>query len=617
MIRRGWLLALVLLGLVGCSNAQTRGQAADDPDSEDQDIKCIKTIGDVTDVGNVAPLQISGVGLVINLDGTGGGNPPGQFRQMLEDQLRKQGVKDVKELMSGPNQAMVLVSVQIPAGARRGEMLDVEVTLPPQSKATSLRGGYLVECPLRNYENSRNLAKDSNVPEHLIPGHILGKAHGPLLVGFGEGNEELRLRRGRIWQGGITEIDMPLFLYLKDDQHFASVANAVANKINAAFPDDAQKRALAERTKKLMVLDEVASQINNKFSPGGMCRDDTAHAVNNQIIHVKVPYEYRYNPERYVLAIRLIPLTMTPEQGARYRSRLHQMLLDPKDTIRAALRLEALGKESVPALKVGLSSNQALVRFAAAEALAYLGSTSGIDELGRLADRFESLRGHCLTALAECDEALSQSKLTELMASPTPQLRYGAFRALLVLNETNVEVQGEQLNDAYWLHHVADDSPSMVHISTSRRAEIVIFGKTPLLLPPFTLQAGSEFTVTAAEGDKCCTVSRFEVKAARTTHKQCPFNVEAVLRTIAYLGGQYPDAVEFLRQVERNKCLTCEVKVDCLPVATDIKILGAAGGDVSQFKQIPDLQEDILAVQQELGMELTQHPHAVQSGGGR
>ena len=608
MKRRGWLVAVLLSCLAGCSHAQTRGQAAEDPDPmADPDIKNVKTISEVGAFTPAEPLQVSGVGLVIHLDGTGGGNPAGQYKQMLEEQLLKQGVKNVKELLSSPEYAMVLVTARIPYGVRRGDPIDVEVILPPQSKATSLRGGYLVDCPLKNYENAQNLSKKAT-SSSLIPGHLLAKAHGPLLVGFGEGNEEVRLRRGRIWQGGQSQIDLPLFLYLNTDQKFATVANAVASRINAAFPDDSQKRALVERAQRLHVLDEVDRKINEKFAMGGISKDETAHAVGPEVIQVRVPYAYRLDPDRYLHVLCKIPLSMTPEQGSKYRNRLHELLLDPKETIAASLRLEALGTESVPALKKGLASDSALVRFAAASALAYLGSTSGIDELARLAERYDSLRGQCLTALAGFDEAMAATRLSEMMASPKPQLRYGAFRALLALNESNPDIRGDVLNEAFWLHRVAPDSPAMVHIATSRRAEIVLFGQPATLIPPFRIGIG-EFTVTADKGDSCCTVSRFQVEAGRMPQKPCSLRIEDVLRTLANLGSQYPDAVEFLRQVERNRCLTCAVQVDALPAATDLVVLAAAGGDVNQFKNAADAAlEDIVAIQQDLAIEPMQPP---------
>src|ERR1700722_1937994 len=152
MSRHVWVLSALLCCLVGCSTAQTRGQAADESDKEDPDIKNVQTIGEVTEVGNVSPRPVSGVSLICGLNGTGGGMPPGEFRKMLENQLRVDGVQNVKELLASPNYAVVLVSAVIPVGARIGDPLDIEVTLPAHSSTTSLRGGYLRKCPLSEYD---------------------------------------------------------------------------------------------------------------------------------------------------------------------------------------------------------------------------------------------------------------------------------------------------------------------------------------------------------------------------------------------------------------------------------------------------------------------------------
>src|SRR5262245_9090365 len=155
MNHRVWVLGVVLLGLVGCQSTQVRGQSAD-KDDRDKDLD-VKTIGQVTDVGTPQPTQVSGVGLVTGLNGTGG-VPPGGYRLMLEKQLHQQKVENVKEILASPDVALVLVTALIPAGAHKSDPLDVTVTLPPDSKATSLRGGYLQQCFLRNYDTKKNLS---------------------------------------------------------------------------------------------------------------------------------------------------------------------------------------------------------------------------------------------------------------------------------------------------------------------------------------------------------------------------------------------------------------------------------------------------------------------------
>jgi hypothetical protein len=600
----GWIVAGLLVALAGCSTAQTRGQAADEPEAPADDLsKLVKTIGDITEVGDsaVTPLQLSGVGLVYGLDNTGGSPPPSEWRQMLEDQLHKQGVEDVKAMLNSPRYAMVFVTAFLMPGVRKGEPIDVEVTLPPGSKATSLRGGRLLDCALRNYETTRALKPDCPT-SGLLTGHILGKARGPLLVGFGEGDEEVGLRRGRIWEGGESLADLPFYLYLKDDQCFARVANEIATRINAAFPDDPVRQARVQQTRKLLVLDEMTSQINQKFPGGATGNGETAHAVNKGVVHVKVPFEYRLCPERYLRVLRLVPLHEQAEDAAKYRHALQAALLEPKDTIRAALRMEALGKESVPALKKGLASSHELVRFAAAEALTYLGSNAGIDELARLAEEHEVLRSHCLTAIASQDGSLPQMTFARLLSSPTPQLRYGAFRALLTINPMYEPIKGQLIHEAFWLHHVAPRSVSMVHLSTSRRAEVVVFGDTPALAPPFRFDFGTEFILSAEETDTRCTVSRFarQTNPPHIARKQCSFELEDVLRMVAELGGGYPEVADLLRQVDRHKCLNCSLLVNALPTATPVTLLAAAGGSLDQLKDSPEFQREVQAAQQDL-----------------
>src|SRR5207253_10648914 len=115
-----------------------------------------------------------------------------------------------------------------------------------------------------------------------------------------------------------------------------------------------------------------------------------ARAITKDAIYVQVPYAYRLNPERYLQVAMKIPLHGARENGGRYPHQLREMLLDPAHTIAAALRLEALGKEAVGPLKDGLKSRHALVRFSAAEALAYLDCGAGGEELAKLAEQYEA-----------------------------------------------------------------------------------------------------------------------------------------------------------------------------------------------------------------------------------
>ena len=579
------VLVLVLLGSIGCVQTQTRLQSAEESERE-KDLE-VRTIGEVTEVANVQPIQVSGVGLITGLEGTGH-TPNGPYRTMLEQQLRKQKVENVKGLLDSPNNALVRVTAFIPAGARKGDPLDIEVDLPPGSKATSLRGGYLQDCVLRNYDTTKNLLPDYNGADKLLAGHILGRARGPLLVGFGNPDEPAELRRARIWGGGLCNVDRPFYLLLKNDEQSARIANAVAERLNLMFQDDLRKQQIILENQRLYLLNDVTQQLNHK-QEAGLGRGEMAKPIGKELVHLRVPYAYRYNAERYLRVVRLMPLREVPEHQGRYRRRLQKMLLDPSDTVRAALRLEALGKESMPALKKGLQSEHALVRFAAAEALAYLDSTAGVEELARLAEQQPVVRMYCLMALSSLDEGICRAKLAEMLTLEDAELRCGAFRALRLLDEREsrlrADLGGELLNQSFWLHKVAPRSARLVYFALGKKAEIVLFGDD-IQLSPVKALAGSEYAVAVEPDDDRCTISRISTNG-NVARKQCSLRLEDVLRTMADLGAGYPEAVDLLRKLDDRQALNCPIAANVLPSVTSVETLAEGGRDPNFLKDIP------------------------------
>src|SRR3990172_2750608 len=190
-------------------------------------------IRDVTQVEGERGNQLRGLGLVVGLDGTGGTSLATQ--QMAVDMLQRLGVgsKIVTEfktdnVFKSNNIAMVMVTAELPAFARRGSTVDVTVSA---IDADSLQGGVLLLTPLDGAD-----------------GETYAVAQGSLSIG-GVGasgkaasTQQNHLTVGRIPDGAIVEREalgqiqtsgrVRLLLRSPD---FAT-AQAIAKAIDEKFP---------------------------------------------------------------------------------------------------------------------------------------------------------------------------------------------------------------------------------------------------------------------------------------------------------------------------------------------------------------------------------------------
>jgi hypothetical protein len=548
------VVAIGLLALAGCAQQTMRSQAEDEGGQLPYSVETIKQWASFD---GVDPMPVYGVGLVTGLAGTGGGAPPGDERKALERELGRMEGVNAKEVLARRDVSMVRVTALIPPGAQMSDPIDLKITLPPGSKTTSLEGGYLMACDLRNYAPENIVAPNlSQGNTASLPGHIWARAEGRVVVGLGVGDDSARVKEGFVWGGGKCKAPRPLYVIMNESRQQAKNTSLLADRINDAF----------------------------RSSLGGPLGDKVAEAKNGAVIVLNIPPQYRLNLPHYMRVVGLIPLrdnetriSKKADAGRSYFKRLENEVLDPAFAVTASLRLEALGDTGKTALRHGMRSDSLLVRFCCAECLAYENEPQAAPELAKLVDE-PALRAFCLTALASLDEATSYQSLTELLSSPVPEIRYGAFRALRVQNKDADQeaIPGELLNDAFWLHKAAPNSRSMIHVSSSHRAEIVLFGEEAYFKAPLRLSAG-EINVTADDGDSQCTVSRFSPRTREKRSNYSSLKVEDVIRRVADMGGDYAAITELLRQAKKCEDLSCSLEVDALPQATSVYALKRAG----------------------------------------
>lgn len=207
-------------------------------------------IKEVASIEGVRSNQLTGFGLVVGLDGTGDQTTQMPYTsQGLNNYLQQLGITlpaaSVSQLQL-KNVAAVLVTAQLPAFARPGQTLDVNVSSLGNSK--SLKGGMLITTPLKGAD-----------------GEVYALAQGNLIVGgagAAAGGSKVQINHlsaGRVPDGAQVERSVPTPLQLGDSFNLG---------LNASDFQTARK---------------VAQAINQKFGPG------FARALDGRTVQVKAP----------------------------------------------------------------------------------------------------------------------------------------------------------------------------------------------------------------------------------------------------------------------------------------------------------------------------------------
>ena len=151
-------------------------------------------IKDITDVEGARSNQLTGIGLVTGLNGTGDNSP--MAVQMMRNIMRNFGVTLDARSVRTRNIAIVSLTATLPPYVRPGQTIDVNVST--MGNASNLQGGTLIQSPLR-----------------AADGKVYAVAQGPVMGGGGsaQGAGASRVQNvptaGRVPGGAIVERDVP------------------------------------------------------------------------------------------------------------------------------------------------------------------------------------------------------------------------------------------------------------------------------------------------------------------------------------------------------------------------------------------------------------------------
>jgi hypothetical protein len=526
-LTRSSIVAMVCMGagLVGCAGPAIRSQS---PEVEalinlESDTKLV---GDYTAPWGTNPQRIERAGLVTGLPGTGSDPPPGAQRQLLMMDMQARGVVDPNKLLASSKTSLVWVHGYLPPGVRKGDRIDVMVEVPADNATVNLNSGWLMETRLAEMAVLGNRVRD---------GHVLGVAEGPLLVDPVSGGtlDSVSKLRARVPGGGVSLTNRSIGLIVSPEHRSIALSKRIGDCINRRF------HAVIRGTKR-----GVATPKTERF------------------IELEIPPTYADNLARYIRVVRCVAVIEPPAGRHARMELLTRQLKDPVTAPTAALRMEAIGREAILPLKQGLLSKDAEIRFASAEALAYLGESAAAPYLAEAASTLRSARPAALAALGVLDDANGIDALQGLLTSTSSETRYGAFRQLRRIDASAPLVRGEQLGDACSLHVLDVEGPALVHLTRSHRPEIVLFGTEHPLDSGLRAEAGASIVVVV-EGGKA-TVSRF-VAGQPDQQLEVPARVDTVARAIVQVDGTYPDVVQFLQQASSGRFLSSRLAFDALP----------------------------------------------------
>ncbi len=233
LLRKAWLLLCITLFSLLFSPAT---QAA--------------RLKEIAAIEGVRSNQLTGFGLIVGLDGTGDSTTQMPYTtQGLSNYLRQLGMTlPVAQLaqLQMKNVAAVLVTAQLPAFARPGQSLDINVSSIGNAK--SLKGGTLIATPLKGAD-----------------GEVYAMAQGNLIVagaGASAGGSKVTVNHlsvGRIPDGAQVERAVPTALLEGD---------SISLSLNASDFQTARK---------------VAAAVNQRFGAG------MAVALDGRTVQVQAP----------------------------------------------------------------------------------------------------------------------------------------------------------------------------------------------------------------------------------------------------------------------------------------------------------------------------------------
>ncbi|MFN7376084.1 MAG: flagellar basal body P-ring protein FlgI [bacterium] len=476
---------VLLLGAAACeSDGERRRAKSVEPIVRDVPSAIRGTIGAESSINGVEPVLVSGLGLVVDLAGTGGGPYPTAIQSTMEREIARKGLGrstqgdghafaglTPKQILENKNVAVVVVEGVVPPGAPMNGVFDVRVSKLPGSVATSLEGGTLWTTELRFGPVSTFGSAQARQ---------IGEARGPIFINpFAEPgtgaevpeSDGIVRTAGRILGGGrVTE---PLALELVLDNASHARASAVQGAINSRFPIEAGQR------------------------------DQTARGRGPSSVAITIPPSYSQKTGEFV---RLVQGLRTDQMFAEEYARRASEELEKNPALAEQLGwiLQALNKPALPFVRPLYQSAELVPRMTALRVGARLEDPQAAAPLRQIAQDASlpiPLRAEAAELLGPTPtDPNTDLALRDLVGSEELEIRIAAYTAMLERNDPSIT--RVRIIDKFDLHIVPSSSP-LVYVTQTGKPRIVLFGRNAQLTRPSLAGVWSDrLLVVAEEGEE-------------------------------------------------------------------------------------------------------------------
>lgn len=530
------LLGSCLLAWPGCGDTTREGKPNVDPrDRVTAPVypAFVGTVGEIAMLETRQPIRIEGYGVVADLPSTGSGEMPPNVRGILTDLLYKagagspmQGTEDInpERILESNRVAVVEVRGLIPPMSPRGTHFDLSVIALPGTQTLSLETGLLWTSELKviglagsDWE-TRTLARGHG-PIYCVPDAVETRTPAaasispPVSTATAPATQPLRarnLRRGQVLGGGVVEEDMPATLQVLAPSNMRT--SQIQRLINTRFP----------------------------------ARPPYAAAQNESLIFLRIPTEFRDNPQKFIAQVMYLYLNQdTPGFVEKKAAQLIHALRDPRAPYQEiSLALQGLGRTIIDThLRAAYLDANPNVRFYAARTGALMDDVRGaivLEEFAR--NRRSPLRLEAIETLADVARSGPNERTTVLLLSllndPDNRVRLGAYQALRVMRSPAIRSYRVKRFD---IDIVSSTGPNLIYATQTGRERIALIGPSQQL-PPGVLFVSHDSLLTINVQDTPSTGPAEEVvppAAPATTRRDPKKEAEAKMPVLLYYRGPF------------------------------------------------------------------------------